>query len=59
MNTLQKTPIKERGRKVVEHPATSKASVPEKEVTHMPFEHEYGDSCRKFKIEHLRTGGIK
>ena len=29
--------IKEQGRKVLTHPTASKANVPEKEVTHMPF----------------------
>ena len=49
--------INEQGRKVVEHPTASKANEPEQEVTHMPFEHDYGDSATNFKTEQYVNGG--
>jgi predicted RNA-binding Zn-ribbon protein involved in translation (DUF1610 family) len=49
--------INEQGRKVLTHPTASKANEPGKEVTHMPFEHDYGDSTLKnnTRIESSRT----
>lgn len=34
-----------------------KQNVPDKEVTHMPFEHDYGDSAPVFKTERYANGG--
>jgi len=34
-----------------------KQNVPDKEVTHMPFEHDYGDSTPKFNPEQSKNGG--
>ena len=45
--------IKEQGRKERQLPTASKANVPDKEVTHMPFEHDYGDSTPESNPEIL------
>jgi len=42
---------------VYHHPTASKANVPEKEVTHMLFEHNYGITATSFKTEQYQNGG--
>ena len=54
----QNCAINEQGRKVYHHPTASKANVPEKEVTHMLFEHEYGDSAPNFKTPFQNSCGV-
>ena len=49
--------INEQGRGCYQHSPTSKANEPEQEVTHMPFEHDYGDSATNFKTEQYVNGG--
>ena len=48
--------LKEQGRKERQLPTASKANVPDKEVTHMPFEHDYTESQSVYNPEHSSNG---
>jgi hypothetical protein len=45
---------KEQGRECYQHVATSKANVPDKEVTHMLCYEQYGDSTPEIKKQYWK-----